>query len=50
MLPTQKEAWGKSVLPEVNIQKNATAYSLGRNRESVNHELGIELEFCSLGF
>jgi hypothetical protein len=47
MLPTQKEAWGKLVSPEVKHSENATAYSLGPNRESVNDRLGIEFDFCS---
>ena len=49
MLPTQKEAWGKSLTGSKHSE-NATAYSLGRNRESVNDGLGIEFDFCSLGW
>jgi hypothetical protein len=48
MLPTQKEAWGKSVSPEVTIQKTPQRTLSGRNRESVNDGLGIEFDFCSL--
>jgi hypothetical protein len=49
MLPTQKEAWGKSVSPEVNIQKTHSVLSRPK-RESVNDGLGIEFDFSSLGW
>ena len=48
MLPP-KRGLGEIGLTGSRHSENATAYSLGRNRESVNDGLGIEFDFCSLG-
>jgi hypothetical protein len=50
MLPTQKEAWGKSVSPDVNIQKTPQRTLSAEIGSQSTTDSESSFDFCSLGW